>query len=145
MRPYFCPIIESCGSLAREECSLNVHRHREIVILNRDALGGITWCDACVVHKDVEAAKVRDSIMHCALNLIEVGHIHLQRDSTATQRPDFVEQPRIRMDVPQPQCHVRPGMGERQRDRPTKAAGRSCDEGYLIRKGKTGKRIHPHH
>ena len=24
-----------------------------------------------------QAAKVRDSIVHCALNLIKVGHIHL--------------------------------------------------------------------
>ena len=81
--------------------------------------------------------------MHCALNLIEVGHIHLQRDGAPAQRPDFGGQPRIRMDVPQPQCHVGPGVGERQRNRPAKAAGRAGDKGYLIRKGETGKRIQP--
>jgi hypothetical protein len=91
--------------------------------------------------QDVEAAEVRDSILHGAMNLIEVGHIHLQRDGTATQRPDFVEQPGIGMDVAQPQCHVRAGVSERQRDGPAKTTGCSGDERYLICEGEAGKGI----
>src|ERR1035438_1408115 len=102
------PDHESSGGLAREECSLHVHRHGEIVILDGDILGGISRRNACVVHKDVEAAKFRDRIMHGALNLIDLGHIHLQSDGAAPHRPDFSEQPRIRIDVPQPQRYVRP-------------------------------------
>ncbi len=95
----------------------------------------------CGIMNRAETAKVRDSVMHGAMHLIEVGHIHLQREGAAAQRPDFVDQPRIRMDIAQPQSHVRPGVGERQRDGTTKAAGRSCDERYLIRKGETGEWI----
>jgi hypothetical protein len=85
---------------------------------------------------------MHDSIFHGALNLIEIGHIHLQSERTAAQGLDFGEQPRIRIDVPQPQCYVCPGVGKRQRDRPAKAASRACDEGYPVRKVETGKLVH---
>ncbi len=114
MRPY-CWLIGHRGSLACEE-HLTVHGHRQIVVFNSDFLGGISRCDTCVVHEDIEAAEVRDSVLHCAVNLIQVGHIHLQWDGAAAQGLDFVGQPSIGLDVTQAQGHIRAGMGARARE-----------------------------
>jgi len=51
---------------------------------------------------------MHDSIFHGALNLIEIGHIHLQSERTAAQGLDFGEQPRIRIDVRNPNATSAP-------------------------------------
>ena len=113
MRPYFCPIMNRAAWLAK---NVPPFRHREIVILNRHVLGGVSSAIPALFTKVIERPKcATPSIMHRALNLIEVGHIHLQRDDTAPHRADLVGQPRIRMKVPQPQCHVCPGVCKRQK------------------------------
>jgi hypothetical protein len=81
--------------------------------------------------------------MNSALNLLDIGHAHLQGEGTAAHRLDFSDQASIPNNVPQAQCDVCASMGQRQRDRPAEAASRPCHQGYLTSEVETGKLIHP--
>ena len=51
------------------------------------------------------------------------AHVHLQRQRAAAEGLDLRGDVAARARVAQPECDVRAGLGQRQRDRPSQPAG----------------------
>ena len=72
---------------------------------------------AGVVDQDVEPPELRHRAVDRPARLLEVEHVHLQRQRPPPQRGDLVGEPAVLLRSRRPERHVGPGPGQRQRDR----------------------------
>ncbi len=103
---------DACGGLAGEEGSFDVDGEREVEICFADVFGQVARRYACVVDKNIQAAKVRHCFVNGARDLAQVGHVHLQRKRATAKRFNFTGKSAMRMLVAQTQRNIGAGVGQ---------------------------------
>ena len=70
---------DASGSLAGEEGALEIDRQRVVKVLFAHVFGEVAGSDAGVVDEYIELPEMMDGVVNGASDLLEAGHIHLQR------------------------------------------------------------------
>ena len=114
--------------LAGEEDALHVHVEGEVEVLLDHLLGRSAGAEAGIVYEDVQPAKRIDRLVDRRTDLLQPAHVHLHGERSAAHALDLCHQVIGGTRLAQAQHHIRPGVGESQRDRAPDTAGGAGDE-----------------
>jgi hypothetical protein len=119
----------AADGLADEEGAFEIDRTREVEISLGHVLGSVLRAQAGVVDKDVDRTGCRKRLVDGVCNLVELRHVHLHADGTATEPLDLAGDPRRTRSIAQAKHDICAGVGKGERDRLAEAACGAGDEG----------------
>src|SRR6266478_4341861 len=125
--------------LARKKCSFQIHRNSQIKIFFAHIFRRIFRPQPRVVHQNVQSPELPRRIFHRSADLLQLGHVHLQRQRPPSHRAYLRRQSAVGLHVSQPQRDIRSRMSHRKRNRTTQSPRRSRNQRHLPRQIKTRK------
>jgi hypothetical protein len=126
------------GGLTGEESALEVDREGAVEVLFANILSEIAGRDAGVVHENVKATEVLGGLLDAGFDLVNVGHVHLQREHAAAAGGDLGFKALVAAKFFEADGDVGSGFGECEGDGTAEATSGAGDQGDLAVEIKRG-------